>query len=644
MGRHPFAPRRRRGAGGADYPLGTDVWAAAARVFDGADGRFDAANPTFAQFELIGRLAPGVSLAQARADLAAIHRQLAADLPAGGQAMQVAVEPLLDTVVGNSRQILLVLLAAAGLVFAIAGVNVATLMLMRVRGRQVELAVRVALGAGRWRLLRESLAEGAVLASAAAVCGVGLARGLLAAAHWLAPGDVPRLEQAALDWRVVTFSGLAALAWVLGLGTAPVWTHGRLVRAPIAPDASRSVRGTRGLLVFAVAEVAAAVVVAVGAGLLVRSFTHLQAIDRGISAGSLSMVSLLLPEAQQRDPRAMLAFYDELLPRVTALPGVTSATPVHVRPGSGTLGLSAPMRFEGQQPEEAERNPWSTWEPVLPSYFDTMGVRILQGRGFSAADRRDGAPVAVISESVARRYWPGEDPLGKRLQFVAAPDWPWVTVVGVVADTRYRELTKTWLTVYFPADQFFYFQAASLVLRTSTPVDGLLPAIRQTLAGIAPGAAIRSIDSMDALLARELARPLTALAVASLFALLAIALAGVGVYGVFAYDVRQRGRELALRSAIGATPARLFRDVLSRSARVGLAGTAVGVGLAAALTGVLRTLLFGVQPLDAGVFGSAAAILLGVALLASWGPARRAAAADPAAGLQGRTSVMRSRA
>jgi MacB-like periplasmic core domain len=192
------------------------------------------------------------------------------------------------------------------------------------------------------------------------------------------------------------------------------------------------------------------------------------------------VVSLLLPEARERDARAMLAFYHQLLPQVEALPGVVSASPIHLGPGTGTLGLSAPMAFEGQTPGEARTNPWSTWEPVFSSYFRTLGIPIVRGRDFTDADRSDGAPVAIVSESIAQRYWPGQDPLGKRLQFVPTSEWPWVTVVGVAADTRYRELTKSWMTVYFPAGQFFYFQATSLVVRGASALDALVPAILHT--------------------------------------------------------------------------------------------------------------------------------------------------------------------
>jgi putative ABC transport system permease protein len=615
-----------------DYPLGTDMWAPAAAVFDGRAGRFDASNRTFFQFEIVGRLRRGVSLEQVRAELTVIHRRVAEMFPKEFNPTTVAVEPLIDSVAGESRRVLLVLLAAAGLVFVISGVNVAALLLMRASARRSEMAVRVALGAGYGRLLRQTLTEGLVLALLSATWALLVARALLAVLLWLAPGDVPRIELATIDVRVLMFCAGAALAWALTLGTVPAWATRRLARAPGVERAFRGVRGTTGLLMFTVAEISAAVVVAIGAGLLLRSFAHLQSIERGFSSNNLVMASLLIPEARQRDPRSMLAFYDQLLPRVAALPGVITATPTHVGPGSGTFGLSAPMFFEGQTPEESQSNPFSTWEPVLPSYFRTFGIPILRGRAFTGTDRRDRAPVAIVSESVAARYWPGQDPIGRRLQFVhstSTSEWPWVTVVGVAADTRYRELTKSWMTVYFPADQFFFFQAASLVVRASSSAEALAPALREAVRAIEPGATVASIAPMDALLARELARPLTAMTVSGVFALIAIALAAVGVYGVMSYEVGQRRREIAVRCAIGATSATIFQTVLRRSFLVGLAGGGIGLALAGAVTRTLASLLYGIEPGDAEVFLIGAGVLLVVVVAAASVPAYRAAHVDP---------------
>jgi putative ABC transport system permease protein len=615
-----------------DYPLGTDIWAPGATVFDGRAGRFDANNRAFFQFEILGRLRRGVSLDQARAELTVINRRVAAAFPKEFNPTAVLVEPLIEHVAGESRRVLLALLAAAGLVFVISGVNVAALLLMRASARRSESAVRVALGASSGRLLRQALTEGLVLALLGAMCALLIARTLLVVLQWLSPGDVPRIELATIDLRVMIFGVVSAVAWALTLGTVPAWTNRRLARSPGVEHAFRGVRGSRGLLIFTVAEVAAAVVVAIGAGLLFRSFAHLQSIERGFNSNNLVMASLLLPEARQRNPRSMIAFYDQLLPHVTALPGVVSAAPTHVGPGSGTFGLSAPMFFEGQTPEDSKTNPYSTWEPVLPSYFRTLGIPILRGRAFTDADRGDGAPVAIVSESVAQRYWPGQDPIGKRLQFVystKAGEWPWVTVVGIAADTRYRELTKSWMTVYFPADQFFFFQAASLVVRASSTTEALAPALLKAVRTIEPGATVASIAPMNTLLERELARPLTAMTVSGVFALIAIALAAVGVYGVMSYEVRQRRREIAVRSAIGATAAAIFNTVLRRSLLVGLAGAGIGLVLAGAVTRMLASLLYGIQPLDPFVFFIGAGVLLAVVVAAASLPARRAAAVDP---------------
>ena len=615
-----------------DYPLGTDIWAPGATVFDGRAGRFDASNRTFFQFEILGRLRRGVSADQARAELTVINRRVAAAFPKEFNPTSVLVEPLIERVAGESRRVLLALFAAAGLVFVISGVNVAALLLMRASTQRSEIAVRVALGASSGRLLRQTFTEGLVLALFAAMCALLIARTLLVALQWLSPGDVPRIELATIDLRVMIFGVVSAVAWALTLGTVPAWTNRGLARTPGVEPALRGVRGTTGLLVFTIAEIAIAVVVAIGAGLLFRSFAHLQSIERGFNSNNLVMASLLLPEARQRNTRSMLAFYEQLLPRVTALPGVVSATPTHVGPGSGTFGLSAPMFFEGQTPEDSKRNPYSTWEPVLPSYFRTLGIPLLRGRAFTDADRADAAPVAVVSDSVAQRYWPGQDPIGKRLQFVYSPDareWPWVTIVGVAADTRYRELTKSWMTIYFPADQFFFFQAASLVVRASSTVEALAPALRHAVRTTEPGATVASIAPMNTLLERELARPLTAKTVSGVFALIAIALAAVGVYGVMSYEVRQRRREIAVRAAIGATAAAIFNSVLRRSLLVGLAGAGIGIVLAGAATRTLASLLYGVQPIDRLVFFVGAGVLLVVVVAAASLPARRAAAVDP---------------
>ena len=613
-----------------DYPPGTDMWIPLVRYFGvGAQAHIDVTRRRAAQFELLGQLADGVSVAAAEAELTALDRRLGALYPDDYRPLRIVLTPILDTVVGNSRQVLLVLSAAAALVFIIAGVNVATLLLMRAAAMRRELAVRVALGATWRRLARAAMTESLLLSALGVLAGLVLAHVFLGVMRQLAPA-VPRIEATAVNFEVVSFCGVAAFAWALALGTSPVWGYRRLdgaLRAASVDVPSVAAPGARALRLFAIAQIAAAVVVAIGAGLLVRSFMHLQDIDRGFDSKHVAVIPLLLPDGRYPDAGARLAYYEQLLPKIATIPGVISASPLHIGPGTGTAGLSAGMMFEGQRPAEADKNPWASWEPVVPSYFRTLGIPIVRGRGFTDADSRSGAPVAIVSDAVARRYWPGQDPIGKRLRFTS--EFPWVTVVGVAADVRYRELTRTWMTVYFPAAQFFFFLPGSLVVRTGPAPEDLMPAIRDTIRAQDPYVPFESISRMDTLLARELARPRTAFTVAALFALMAIVLAAVGVFGVLSYELRQRRRELAVRSALGASPPVLFRAVVLRSLSLGAVGAATGLASAALVTRWVRSLLFEVGPADPEVFIAAAATLLAIVLAASYLPARRAASIDP---------------
>jgi predicted permease len=618
-----------------DLPVGTDAWVPIAPLFRALAHPVDIEADRFPQFEILGRLAPGRSRDEVRAELALLHGRMIEEQPKSYQPMPVEVAPLADTVFGDTRRVLLFLFGAAGLVFAIGGVNVAALLLMRAEGRRKELAVRVALGATRGRLARQALTESLLLAAMGAASGLALANVFLRIARGLAPSDVPRLAEAALDLRVMAFCVAAALAWVLAFGTVPVWSRRRVEVPGVASSglSSRGERGSRALSAFTIAEIAAALVVAVGAGLLVRSFVRLEGIDRGFDSSQREVVRISLPRLRYPDAASRLAFFEQLQATVTAIPGVVSASSDHTGPGTGSAGLSSGMIFEGQTDEEAKKNPWAGWEPVTPSYFETMGIPIVRGRGFTRADGKDGAPVVVVSEAVARRYWPGQDPLGKRLRL--GTDFPqWVTVVGVAADLRYRELTRNWLYAYFPAPQFFFFDPGLLVVRTRVAPQTLGPAIQQAIRSQDPEAAVVSVATMDAELGKELVRPRTAATVTALFALMAVGLSWLGVYGVISYEVLQRRRELAVRSALGASPARLFKAVLGRSLMLGLGGIALGCTAAPVLTRSLRSLLYEVVPGDPASFAVGGALLLAAVVLAALVPARRAASADPVTALR----------
>ena len=613
-----------------DYPSGTDVWVPIDGYFDADSGAagLDIRSRRFANFHFVGRLQPGITIDEVRAELEVLSRGVAAQFPDDLRVMAVEVEPLLDATLGTVRPLTLLLFAGAALVFLAAGGNVAALLVMRAAARTREIAVRIALGAGRLHIARQVVTESLLVGAAGAVCGLAVAQACVVLGKSVASGEVPRLADATIDGTVLGFCMLATVAWVVTLGTMPLWRRRSAETLELTQHlAIRATRSGRTLRVMIVAQVTAAVIVATAAGLLVRSFARLHAVDRGFDVTRLAVLEVLLPEAQYPTAAAREAFFSRLLPTIAALPGVASATTVHLGPGTAQAGLSARMMFDGQAPDQARNNQYATWEPILPTYFDTLGIRIGEGRAFTESDDRDAAPVAIVSESVARRYWPGQHPIGKRLQFTAQS--PWATVVGVAADTRYRELTRDWLTVYFPAKQFFFFSPGAVVVRATGDASAQLNDIRHAIHTAEPNIAVHAAATMDRLLANEVARPRTAVAVAMIFTAMAIVVAAIGVYAVFAYDLMHRGRELAVRAALGASPRQIVSGVLRTSMALGATGAAAGLALASLLMRLLQTMLFEVTPLDAPSFAAAGVGLLAVVVAASLVPARRAARITP---------------
>ena len=613
-----------------DYPTDTDFWVPIDGYYTADTGALalDIRSRRFNNFHFLGRLRPGVTVERARAELDVVSRGVVAQFPDDYREAPIVVEPLLGATLGTLGPLTWFLFGGAALVFLAAGGNVAALLAMRASSRAREMALRIALGAGRSRLARSTLVESALLGIGGATLGFVIGHLCVILARLVAAPDIPRLERASIDASVMTFGIAATLAWVVSLGTAPVWRWRPLRAASLTHHlAIRSTRSTPLLRIMIVAQVTAAVVIATAAGLLIRSLAHLNAVDRGFDVRNLAVVELLLPDVLYPSAPTREAFFSRLLARLAVLPGVVSATTVHLGPGTGQAGLSARMLFEGQAPADGRNNPYGTWEPVTPSYFDTLRIPLVQGRLFTDADDPKGAPVAIVSESVAERYWPGQPALGKQLQFT--PQSPWATVVGVVADTRYRELTRNWLTVYFPARQFFFFQPGAIAVRTRADADAAVAAIRETIRREEPDATIHSVKTMEALMSREIARPQTAVAVALVFALIAIVVAAVGVYAVFAYDIADRGRELAVRAAVGATPSQILGGVLQQALLIGAAGAVIGLGVSSLATRALQATLFEVAPLDVTTFGIAGAGLLAIVVLASVIPARRAARVEP---------------
>ena len=370
------------------------------------------------QFHLVGRMAPGVSREMALAELTVLNRRTVAEFPADYRPMPVTVAPLLRTVVGDAEDILLFLLAAAALVLLIAGVNVGALMLMRASDRRRDLLVRVALGASSAKLFRHGLAESAILGSLSAAVGVTIALGLVRLVVSLGRDDVPRIERAGVDGTTLAVACAVAISWVLLVATASTWRVARRgARSDIAHDRlGRHARPSRSLRTLVVVEIAVAVVVTISAGLLLKSFVRLSAVDLGFNERNLAVMSVLLPGSNYPTAERRIAFHSALTERLSALPGVVSASPVQTGPFTGG-GLAAPFLFEGQTVDDARTNPWASFEGVLPSFFETLGIPVIRGRAFDAADRKGGQLVAIVSESIAQRYWPGQNPIGKHLRF-----------------------------------------------------------------------------------------------------------------------------------------------------------------------------------------------------------------------------------
>ncbi len=610
------------------YPVDADIWLPLVPAFArDSDEVLD--SPRTTQFHVVGRLTPGVSSGQGRSELAVIHGRLSAAYPEDYPRMPIVVTPLVDTVVGHVRPILVLLLAGAALVFLVAGANVAILLLMRAESRRVEMAVRSALGATRGQLLRQTVIEALVLG----VAGVGgaliLGRGLLALTSVIDPGQVPRIDEASLGPGVMAFTVATMTAWVLAFGTAPAWqTRVTRLRGFLAQRSAEPSRGTgRRLQVLAAAQIAFAVVVLVSAGLLTRSLWQLQSIDRGLESDGVVTTRIFLPWQRYGTPDQVRAFYDRAVEAIERLPGVISAAPFHLPPGTATTGLSSPFQFDGQTPDESATNEWANWDIATPRYFETLGIPIVSGRAFARTDTAETQRVAIVSESAAARYWPGAEPIGKRVRI--SPRFEWATVVGVAADLRYRELTSNWMTVYYPAPQSFHFQPGSLAIRTGRPPSTLLSAVRDTIRAIEPAIPIDTLTPMDELLAAELARPRLAMQISIAFGAVTLALILVGLFGTVSFDARQRRVEMAIRSALGASPHALRRLVAGRGLRLAAAGLVTGLAATAMGARALAAVLFGVAPLDPVTLATVSGGLALLAVLACWIPARRAASTDP---------------
>jgi len=620
---------------GFAFPGKAEVWVPAVTVIPGA-----ASNEGQWPYNLVGRMRAGVSAEQVRAELAAFLARKAY-VPGEPRDVRASVRSIESLIVGDVKPALLALAGAVALLLGLANVNVANLFLVRGLGRRRELAVRAAIGAGGWRIARLMATEAVVLATLGGLAGLAVAAWLLRLVVSLAPAELPRTDAIRVDLAVAAATGVMVVVSALAFSLWPAIAVSRQrdlhnVLRSAARTGAVDVGSRRARSFLVVAQVALAIVVLVGAGLLGRTLSVLQHLDMGFASDELSTVELSLPESITSSRPRLDAFYGAVTERLATMPGMSSATVVLVPPFSGRNGWDAFFTAEGQTARDAAANPALDFQPVLPSYFSTMGIPIRRGRGIAATDREGTALVAVVSRSFAERAWPRQDPIGKRFKFghADAPS-PWTSVVGVVDDVRYRELTYPRPVVYVawaqqtdkPPLSFVVARGAAGHALTARDVDRLVRELE-------PRVLVTSVATMRQRLTTSLARPRFDAMVLGVFAAVAFVLAAVGVYGVIAALVRQRTPEIGIRLALGAQPGEV-RWMVMRSG-LGLAGAGVVAGLAASLaaTRVLGAELYGVHPADPLTMSAASLALLVAAALACGVPARAASRVDPLTALK----------
>jgi putative ABC transport system permease protein len=585
---------------------------------------------------VVGRLKPGVTLEQANADIKAIMKRIAAQRPDVSGQLGANVISLHEQVAGKMRRSLWLLLGAVGMVLLIACANIAGLLLSRAAARQKEIAVRAALGAGRFRIVRQLLTESVVLAGVGGVLGVLLASWSFALLKRLVPSEMEASTALEMDARVLGFALLASLIAGVLFGLVPALQASRLdLTAALKQSAGRSGfgRGHRRLRqAFVVGEIAMALVLLVGAGLLIQTLSKLHGQYADFRAESLLTIRTVLPENKYREQPKRVAFYDHVLERVQALPGVASAgysTTVPLEWAGGANGIT----IEGRQ-----ATPNVSWNAnhrqISAAYLQTMGVALRGGRYFTEQDTAETQPVAIINETMARQYWPNEIAIGKRFKNGPVDSrHPWLEIVGVVADVRQMSVDKpSKAEMYFPYRQIrshAFYAPRDLVIRATVEPTGLVAAVRNAVQAVDPNQPLSNIRTMDAVFGEHTQMRQMGMLLLTTFAALALLLAMLGIYGVLSYFVTQHTQEIGVRLALGADGSTIFRMVLKRGLTLAAIGVAIGLAASLALARLLQSLLFEVSPADPTTYAAVAALLVVISAFACALPARRATKVDP---------------
>ncbi len=607
-----------------------DVWLP--MTIDEADPPFP---PGVRYLVVTGRLKPGAGIEQAQAEMDTIASRLAQDQPAANTGWGVRVKSLRDDLVGDVRLALMLLLAAVGLVLLIACANVGNLLLARVVSQRDDMAIRLTLGASRLHLMRQTLSESMLLALLGGLLGLALAAAAVRMIPLLGPADMPLLQDVRMDFWVLGFTLLISLLTGLFPGLLAAVSgfdpHFQERLKGLSTRSTDTIKGRRLLSGLVVAEVAAALVLLVCAGLAIRSFDRLNRTSPGFDPANVLMAQVSLPGWKYPEPDQIRGFWIKLLPRIQALPGVVAAGTTHAMPVN-SLALTMAFEVENRVPASPEENLNANFRKVSPGFFRTLKIPLVSGRFFNDGDDQNAPNVAIVSRSMANHFWPNEDPLGKRIHRANKPANVWITIVGVVEDVQDGVPgTKFGDTFYIPylQDPRSLNPTVNLVVRTAGDPLSIASAVRREVMAVDRDQPIDKVTTMDEWVANSLSKRRFSVLMLTLFGALGITLAMIGIYGVLSYSASRRDREIGIRMALGAQARDVVRLVLWQGMSLTAVGLAVGLALALSLTRVFASMLYQVQPTDPATFLGMTTALAGIALLASYLPARRAARVDP---------------
>jgi putative ABC transport system permease protein len=592
---------------------------------------------------VVGRLKAGVAMDQARAEMNTIAARLEQE-HAANKGEGIIVSPFMHEVVGDVRQALFTLLAAVGLVLLIACANIAALLLAQHAARSKEIAIRVALGAGRLRLATQFFIEGLILSAIGTVFGIGLALLAMNSLVKFIPPGIPRLEQAGLDWTVLSFTLLLSVATCFVFTMMPAFQASKPdLNSTLEQSGRRSGPGaqSRWLLVrkvLVVFQISVAVILVVGAGLLIKSFWLVKQVDPGFRSERVLSLSVTIPRSKYSDPQKINQFFSQLNDGISNLPGVESAAIAYDNPLQTNWVDS--FEIEGQVTTPGERSLSANFNPISPDYFRTMGTQLISGRHFTPLDDQDHRGVVIVNEAFVRHYFSNENPLGRRIK-PAPPARIWrnerltsFEIVGIVRDVKSSGLQAAGApTYYLPASQAPLEDMVVLV-RTASEPTAIFPSIQRTVWSIDPNQPISDVSTMEQIVSDSVAKPRFNMFLMGLFGALALILAIVGIYGLLSYVVTQRTHELGIRMALGADRKEILKLVLRQGLTLAVVGEVVGLICAFAAARVIKGLLFGVGPADSSTFLAVAAGVIIVALLACYIPARRATKVDPLVALR----------